>query len=158
LTDSAGHGEAQLTTIAKLGATPIDYVAEPVEQYAARHTDGRGFDAVFDTVGGQNVPPSLAAVKLNGQVATTVSIGEIDLTMAHLRGATLHVVYMLIPLIHGHGAARHGEILDALSAHVDAGRVQPIIDRVFPLAEVAEAHRRMAGKGRLGKVVVQVSA
>lgn len=154
---ATGHGEAQLALIAKLGATPIDYVAEPVQRYVARHTDGRGFDRVFDTVGGQNVPTAMAAVALNGQVATTVSIGEIDLTTAHLRGATLHVVYMLIPLIHGHGAARHGEILADVAVRADAGRLRPVVDSVFPLAATADAHRRMAGKGRLGKVVVQVA-
>lgn len=155
---ASGHGEAQRAVIEKLGATPIDYVDEPVAQYVERHTDGRGFDLVFDTVGGQNVPTALTAVRLNGQVATTVSIGEIDLTMAHLRGATLHVIYMLIPMIHGHGAARHGEILTALAAQVDAGLVRPIVDAVFPLAEVAAAHRRLEGKGRVGKVVVRVAA
>ncbi len=154
---ATGHGEAQLELITKLGATPIDYVAESAEQYVERYTDGRGFDGVFDTVGGQNLPTAFEAVKLNGHVATTVSIGEIDLTRAHLRGATLHVVYMLIPLIHDHGAARHGEILTAVAAQVDAGRVRPVIDSVFPLAEAADAHRRMEGKGRLGKVVVQVA-
>ena len=150
-------GEARLAAVAKLGATPIDYAAEDVNDYVARYTDGVGFDMVFDTVGGRNVPTSLAAVALNGQVATTVSIGEIDLTMAHLRGATLHVIYMLIPLIHGRGAARHGEILRELAALVDGGSVTPIVDSVFPLARAADAHRKLESKTALGKVVVEVA-
>lgn len=154
---ATGSGEVQLKLIADLGATPIDYTAETVEDYVAKYTDGRGFDAIFDTVGGANISTSMAAVKLNGPVATTVSIGEIDLTMAHLQGATLHVIYMLIPLIHDHGAARHGEILAALTDLVEAGEVKPIVDSVFPLAAAADAHRRLEGKGTLGKVVVQVA-
>ncbi|MFN3199507.1 MAG: zinc-dependent alcohol dehydrogenase family protein [Bradymonadia bacterium] len=150
-------GEGRLAAIAELGATPIDYAAESVEDYVARYTDGKGFDGVFDTVGGPNISTSMAAVKLNGQVATTVSIGEVDLTMAHLRGATLHVIYMLIPLIHDHGAARHGEILDTLATLVDDGKVKPIVDTVFPLAQAADAHRKLESKTTLGKVVVEVS-
>ena len=142
----------------ELGATPIDYAADNVEDYVARYTEGAGFDMVFDTVGGPNVPTSLKAVKLNGQVATTVAIGEIDLTMAHLRGATVHVIYMLIPLVHGHGAERHGEILREVASLVDAGKVKPIVDSVFPLEKTADAHRKLESKTTTGKVVVQVAS
>lgn len=148
----------QLAAISELGATPIDYAAERVEDYVARYTDGAGFDMVFDTVGGANVPTSLQAVKLNGQVATTVTLGEVDLTMAHLRGATLHVIFMLIPLIHGHGAERHGEILAELATLADAGHVKPIVDSVFAFANAADAHRKLESKTTLGKVVVQVAS
>ncbi len=151
------HGAERLATIEALGATPIDYAAEPVDDYVARYTDGRGFDLVFDTVGGPNIATSLAAAKLNGQVATTVSIGEVDLTMAHLRGATLHVIYMLIPLIHGHGALAHGIILSKVAALVDRGALAPIVDAVYPLDRAADAHRRLESKAAIGKVVVQVA-
>ncbi len=150
-------GPERLALIKSLGATPIDYTAVPVKDYVARYTDGRGFDAVFDTVGGANIATSLAAVKLNGQVATTVSIGAIDLTQAHLRGATLHVIYMLIPLIHGHGARRHGEILEKISTLADDGQLRPTVDSVFPLDQAAVAHRKLESKTALGKVVVRVA-
>lgn len=150
------HGQARLDAIQFLGATPIDYVETSVDAYVRDYTNGQGFDVVFDTVGGPNIPASLEAVKLNGQVATTVSIGEIDLTMAHLKGATLHVIYMLIPLIHGHGAQRHGDILRAMTTLVQTGQVQPIVDSVYPLEATADAHRKMESKTALGKVVVQI--
>ncbi len=155
---ATGSGETRLEAIRKLGATAIDYTTTSVEEYVARHTEGRGFDVVFDTVGGANLPTSFSGVKLNGEVATTVSIGDIDLTMAHFRGATLHVVYMLIPMIHGHGAARHGEILKAIAELVDANKLRPIVDSVFPLHEAADAHRKLESKTAVGKVVVQVAS
>ncbi|MEM9861575.1 MAG: zinc-dependent alcohol dehydrogenase family protein [Myxococcota bacterium] len=150
------HGAERLAAIEALGAAPIDYVAESVDAYVQRCTDGAGFDLVFDTVGGANLPNSFAAVKLGGQVATTVSLGDIDLTMAHLKGATLHVIYMLIPLIHNQGRARHGEILHALTKLVDAGHVKPIVDTVFPLEKAGEAHAKLESKTALGKVVVEI--
>jgi len=152
------NGQERLAAITELGATPIDYTAESVEDYVARYTEGKGFDMVFDTVGGANISTSLAAVKLNGQVATTVSIGEVDLTMAHLQGATLHVIYMLIPLIHDHGNERHGEILERLTELVDTGKVKPIVRSVFPFEKAADAHRKLESKTALGKVVVELTS
>ena len=151
-------GADRLSAIEALGATAIDYAAEGVEDYVARLTDGHGFDLVFDTVGTTNVPTALTAAKLNGQVITTVSIGEIDLTQAHLRGLTLHVIYMLIPLIHGHGNDRHGEILQEIAALVEAGKLKPIIDSVHPLENATEAHARLESKSAIGKVVVEIAA
>lgn len=149
-------GEQRLQVIDKLGATPIDYATTEVQAYVEQHTGGVGFDMVFDTVGGPNVANSFAAVKLNGQVATTVSIGEIDMTMAHLRGGTLHVIYMLIPLIHDQGAERHGQILKSLAELAEADKLRPIVDSVFPLDSAADAHRKLESKTAIGKVVVEV--
>lgn len=153
---STDSGAERLETISSLGATPIDYMTEQVEDYVSKYTDGKGFDMVFDTVGGPNIATSMAAVKLNGQVATTVSIGEVDLTMAHLQGATLHVIYMLIPMIHNQGNERHGEILNSLAELVDGGKVKPIVHSVFPLYEASAAHQKLESKTAIGKVVVEV--
>ena len=151
-------GAERLATITRLGATAIDYKTDKVADYVARYTDGQGFDVVFDTVGGPNLPTAFEGARLNGAVATTVSIGAIDLTMAHLRGVSLHVVYMLIPMIHDHGAGRHGEILEELASLVDAGKVAPVVDSVYPLDAAADAHRKLESKSAIGKVVVQVEA
>ena len=99
---ATGTGEAQLAAIEQLGATAIDFQAETVADYVDRYTDGAGFDVIFDSVGGANITNSFDAAALNGQVTTTVSMLEIDLTAAHFKGLTLHVVFMLIPMLHNH--------------------------------------------------------
>ena len=48
---STGGGDSQMALIEKLGATPINYQTESVEDYVQKHTDGAGFDIVFDSVG-----------------------------------------------------------------------------------------------------------
>jgi NADPH:quinone reductase len=154
---ATGTGQGQLAVIAKLGAIPIDYVTEGPEQYVARITNGQGFDAVFDTVGNANIVPSLQAARLNGAVATTVALSPVDLTVAHVKGLTLHVVFMLIPMLHDLGKARHTEILQEVATWVDQGKVRPIVDSKHALEHAAKAHARLESGQAIGKVVIAVA-
>ncbi|GMG85010.1 zinc-dependent alcohol dehydrogenase family protein [Paralimibaculum aggregatum] len=154
---ATGTGGKQLGAIEGYCATAIDFRAETVEDYVARHTGGAGFDVVFDTVGGANLTNSFAAAALNAHVATTVSLVELDLSPAHFKGLSLHVVFMLIPMLHDHGREAHGAILARLAEIVDAGALVPMLDEArFTLAEVGAAHDRLTGGQAIGKVVVEV--
>ncbi|MBQ4848278.1 zinc-dependent alcohol dehydrogenase family protein [Pseudoalteromonas sp. MMG005] len=150
-------GNAQSELIKKLGGTAINYKTESVTDYVATYTDGAGFDVVYDSIGGANLLNSFEAAALNGQVATTVSMAEIDLTTAHFKGLSLHVVFMLIPMLYNHKRERHGEILAKIAEIVDAGKLTPIVDEQdFSLEEVGKAHTRLASGQAIGKVVVSV--
>lgn len=154
---STGTGEAKLAAIEKFGATPIDYQAETVEAYVAAHTGGAGFDVVFDTVGGENMTNSFAAAALNAQVVSTVALLALDLSPAHFKGLSLHVVFMLLPMLHDVGCEAHGAILAELAKLVDAGAVKPLLDEQrFGLAEVGDAYARLKSGQAMGKVVVEV--
>lgn len=154
---STGGGDKQLALIEELGATPINYRTETVESYVNEHTSGKGFDIVFDSVGGENMTNSFDAAALNGNVATTVSMVEIDLTAAHFKGLSLHVVFMLIPMLHNHRREEHARILKALSEIVEAGALKPVLDETeYQLAEIGKAHERLESGRAMGKVVVTV--
>lgn len=154
---STGAGDGKLKAIQELGAKPIDYKAEEIEDYVAAHTGGAGFDAVFDTVGGANMTNSFAAAALNAHVVTTVALSEIDLTAAHFKGLSLHIVFMLLPMLHDVRREAHGEILSELARLVDAGAVKPLLDeQLFTLPEVGGAHARLKSGLAIGKVVVEV--
>ena len=83
---STGGGEKQMALIEQLGATAINYKTEPVQKYVDEHTGGGGFDVVFDSVGGANMANSFEAAALNGHVASTVAMCELDLSVAHFKG------------------------------------------------------------------------
>lgn len=154
---ATGGGEKQSALIEKLGATAINYKTETVAEYVEAHTQGAGFDVVYDSIGGANLLNSFDAAALNGQVATTVSMAEIDLTTAHFKGLSLHVVFMLIPMLHNYKREQHGEILARLAEIVDAGELTPIVDEQhFSLEEVGKAHDRLASGQGMGKVVVSI--
>ena len=154
---STGGGDAQLALIESLGATGINYRNDTVEAYVAKYTDGQGFDVVYDSVGGANMLNSFEAATFNGQVITTVSLLELDLSLAHFKGLSLHVVFMLIPMLHNHKRAVHGEILSSLAKIVDEGKLKPVVDeQVFSLDQAGEAHARLGSGKAMGKVVVTV--
>lgn len=153
---ATGGGEPQLALIEQLGATPINYKAETVEDYVAKHTGGAGFEIVFDSVGGANMANSFEAAALNGQIASTVAMCELDLTTAHFKGLSLHVVFMLIPMLNNFKREAHGEILNSLTEIAEAGGLKPVLDEnSYSLDEVGQAYARLqSGKG-MGKVVVE---
>lgn len=152
---ATGSGEKKRALISELGATAIDYRTETVTDYVGKYTNYKGFDVVFDSVGGENILPSFEAAALNGQIATTVSLLELDLSLAHLKGLSLHVVFMLIPMIHDYHREAHGKILTTLAQWVDQGLLKPVVDeQEFTLSEVAKAHDHLASGKAVGKVVI----
>jgi len=153
---STGGGTPQLELIERLGATAINYKTESVEDYVDAHTAGAGFDIVFDSVGGLNMLNSFNAAALNGHVASTVSLCELDLSVAHFKGLSLHVVFMLIPMLHDVGREAHGEILRELATIVDGGGLSPVLDTSnFSLEQAGEAHARLESGSAMGKVVIE---
>ncbi|MEM7519385.1 MAG: zinc-binding dehydrogenase, partial [Planctomycetota bacterium] len=153
---STGGGEKQLELIEGLGAIPINYKTETVEQYVQQHTGGAGFDVVFDSFGGVNMSKSFEAAALNGQVATTVAMCELDLSTAHFKGLSLHVVFMLIPMLHDYRRDMHATILKDVAQIVDAGRLSPVLDDTqFSLGGADQAHARLESKQAMGKVVIE---
>ena len=154
---ATGTGADQLAVIEGFGARPIDFKSEEIEAYVGSHTGGAGFDAVFDSVGGANLTNSFAAAALNAQVVTTVALSEIDLSPAHFKGLSLHIVFMLLPMLHDHGREVHGKILAELAQLVDAGAVKPLLDQPsFTFAKTSQAYSRLLSGKAIGKVVVEI--
>ncbi len=154
---STGGGDTQLDLIESLGAKGINYRSESVADYVKKYTNGEGFDVVFDSVGGENIVNSFAAAALNGHVATTVSMLDIDLTTAHFKGLSLHVVFMLIPMLHRYKRQQHGDVLTTLANIVDAGKLKPVVDtNRFEFHEIGKAHDYLNSGKAIGKVVVSI--
>lgn len=136
----------------------ISYRDETIADGAARLTQGRGYDCVLDATGGSDIASAFAAARLNGQVATIVSHYSADLAPMHIKGLSLHVIFMLIPLIHNLGRERHGAWLRELKALAEAGQVKPFLDpRRFALADLAAAHTHLESGEAVGKIVVDIA-
>lgn len=149
--------DAQADIVKAYGATPINYKSESVEDYVAKHTGGTGFDVIYDSVGGENMAKSFEAAALNAHIVTTVSLLELDLSLAHFKGLSIHVVFMLIQMLHDYKRETHGAILRDIAAIVDTGALTPLLDETeFNLTDVGEAYARLSSGAATGKVVVEV--
>lgn len=140
-----------------LGAKEIiNYHDESVKDYVTRLTNDKGFDVVFDTVGGENIDKSLSAVALYGDVISIQATTSHNLLPLHAKSASLHAVFMLLPLIHNVQRERQGKILKEIATLVDDGYLKPLIDpHLFNFENVGEAHAFLESGKAVGKIVVQ---
>lgn len=150
--------EAKAAIARQLGADHcIFYKDMEVQDYVSQYTANRGFDVIFDTVGGDNIAKCFQAAALNGTVVSVSSRSQQDLSPMHAKGLTLHVVFMLIPLLHNLGRERHGDILRQIASLVDVKHLKPLIDqRQYRLADIAAAHKCLESGAAVGKVIVTI--
>lgn len=143
--------------IEELGAIPIDYDTMTVDDYVGRHTDGRGFDVIYDTVGGTTLDASFSAVRRFGHVVSALGWGTHTLAPLSFRAASYSGVFTLLPLLTGEGRAHHGDILREAARLVDAGKLRPRLDpRRFGLSSVTEAHAAIEDRSAQGKIVIDI--
>jgi NADPH2:quinone reductase len=144
--------------VRSLGALEVvNFHEEKVEQYVDRLTAGRGFDVIFDTVGGKNLELSLAAAKSGGRISTTNARVTLDLTEAHSKGLSLYVIFMMLPLLEDTGRDGHGRILRDVARLVDEGKLRPLLDQEqFTLNTAPDAQRRLQSGRARGKVVISL--
>lgn len=140
------------------GATAIDYRSTTAADYVALHTDGEGFDIVYDTVGGATLDASFAAVKVyTGHVLSCLGWGEHTLAPLSFRGATYSGVFTLLPLLTGRGRRHHGEIMAHAAQMAEAGHLRVLLDdERFTLGEVNQAYERVRSAAAQGKVVIDI--
>jgi NADPH:quinone reductase len=151
---------AKCTAAAAIGAAhAIDYKAEDFVARVAEITAGRGVDLVLDMVGGDYLPRNLQCMADDGRhVSIAFQRGpraDLDL-VAVMRKRLILTGSMLRPRSIAFKTAIAETLEGAIWPEFESGRLQPVTDRVFPLAEAAEAHRRMEAGEHVGKIVLAV--
>ncbi|MFQ5945655.1 MAG: zinc-binding dehydrogenase [Anaerolineae bacterium] len=146
---TASTGE-KLEQATELGAdTGINYTDSDFAQEIKRLTGKRGVDVVVEHVGADTFAKSVASLTRNGRLvtcgATTGSDARFNLRQLFVKQ---------LELIGTYGGSR-GELRQVLAATAQ-GRIRPVIDRIYPLEEAAEAHRRMEARGQFGKLILEV--
>lgn len=162
-TGGVGHVALQLARLAGSQVTAsvsTEAKAETAKQLGAddvhigRDAPEDEYDIVIDTIGGENVARSMRQIATHGRVVTIAARTNADLSPMHAKAASLHVVFMLLPLLTGKGRDEHGSILSKLAALVDGGRVKPLIADRFAFADAAKAHEVLEGGKHIGKIVL----
>ncbi len=140
--------EAKLARGRELGADyGIDHYRQKISDEVRKITNKEGVDIVIEHVGSATWDESLKSLKNAGTLvtcgATTGPIVGIDLRHLFARQLTLLGSYM----------GTMGELHEVLG-HIFAGRLKPVVDRVFPLSEIRAAHEYLEKSEMFGKIVV----
>jgi NADPH2:quinone reductase len=126
---------------------------ESVENYVEKYTDGRGFDAIFDPVGGNNLTNSFKAAKLKGVICTTNARATLDIGPMHAKALTLHALLMTVPMLFNIERERHGRILDHISNLIEQGKLRIKRDKQqFTFEEITKAHEYLEAGKAIGKI------
>lgn len=148
--------EAKLALARKLGAdAAINYTTQDFVAEVMRLTDGVGVDRVLECVGGDVLIKSVTALAPGGRLMIygRASGSLPELAPDAIFARNLHVIGLNIG-----GApwtqAMHREALEACLALIASGQARPVISSVFPMAQVAAAHRYLANRQTMGKVVL----
>jgi NADPH:quinone reductase-like Zn-dependent oxidoreductase len=118
-----------------------------------------GVDVILDMVAGAYFPKNLEALKTGGRLVHIAAQGggTVDLPIIKIMQKRLIITgSTLRPRSAEEKARLAGEVERHVWPWIAAGKVRPMVERVFPLAEAASAHALLEGGGHLGKVVLEV--
>jgi putative PIG3 family NAD(P)H quinone oxidoreductase len=153
-------GEERIARVTALGGTVgVDYRNADFVAVAMQATGGRGVDVVIDFVGGPYLERNLRALAEGGRL---VQVGVLGGPRGMLPlDLLLHRYLRIIGTVM---KSRSLEDKVAMTARFsqrwlgafESGALHPIVDRIFPLAQTADAHRAMEASGNFGKIVLSV--
>lgn len=147
---ATASSDEKLVKARELGADhTINHKSQKIRDEVRRITGKRGVDVVFEHVGTATWDDSLASLAASGRLvtcgATTGYDAKVDLRFLFTRQLSLLGSYM--------GTKND---LRTVMKLVAGGRLKPVVDRVFPLAEAAAAHAYLESGAQFGKVVLTV--
>jgi NADPH:quinone reductase-like Zn-dependent oxidoreductase len=142
--------DEKLERARKLGATEtVNYKTTPEWGDRARElTGGRGVDHVVEVGGAGTLGQSLRAVRMGGQISM---IGVLS------GGGQANPMPILMKNVRVQGIfVGSREMFEAMNRAIAAHGLRPVVDRVFPFAEAAEAFRHMERAGHFGKICIRM--
>ncbi len=144
----------------ELGADrAINYKTEDFVAVVKEATGGRGVDVILDMVGGEYVDRELKCLADDGRLViiamlggakATVNLNDILRRRLTLTGSTLR------PRPIGFKGAIARALREKVWPHMESGAIKPVVYRIFPLAEAAQAHALMESGTHIGKIVLAV--
>jgi len=153
---------AKVHACLELGADGgINYNAEDFVVRTLDETGDDGADVILDVMGAAYLERNIEALAGDGRIVVIGLQGgthaELDLSMLNRKRGSITATHL-----RNRPAAQKAKIVAAFARDVipalAAGTMRPVIDRVFPLDDVADAHRLLESGAVIGKVVLQVAA
>jgi NADPH:quinone reductase-like Zn-dependent oxidoreductase len=143
------QGEQQAKLASRLGADlVVDVRSREFVKDVLDWTDGRGVDVAIDNLGGNVLQKSIDATRGSGTIVAMGFVAGVDVSF-HIRNFFFTHKRLLGTLMGDIDDFRWG------LQQVKAGKIRPMLDRVLPLAQAAEAHRLIASNAITGKLVLK---
>jgi NADPH:quinone reductase-like Zn-dependent oxidoreductase len=145
---ATSRSEAKLGQARKLGAeeaVPTEGFSGPIRELTAK----KGADVIFDSVGAATIDEDLKALALGGRIVTCGSTSGPKVTLLWPRVFFRHADIL------GSTMGNSGEFEDVLSLLAEG--VKPVVDSVYPLAEVQAALTHLDAADQFGKVILRVA-
>lgn len=140
----------KLAKARELGADDIiNYREQDFAKEVRRLTNKKGVDIVIDHVGKDTFGKSIASLARGGRLVTcgATSGPDVDIDLRYVFARHLS-------LLGSHMGGKHE--LAELLPFFDTGALKPVVDRVLPLEEAADAHRRLENREQFGKIVLRI--
>lgn len=153
--------DAKRRAVSDLGAdATIDYTTEDFVARVHELTDGRGVDVVVDVVGGPYLQRNLDVLALEGRLVVVSVIGgpeaELSLRQLMLRRLTITASTLRARSVDEKAAVTDALRRDVLPGFAD-GSLRVLVDSVFDLDDVADAHRSLEAGDHAGKIILRVA-
>ncbi len=151
--------EDKLARVRELGLQyGINYKQRDYAEAIKDLTRGQGVDAVFEMLGGEHVAKSVRCVRDFGRVivygAATGETPQLDTRILYAKGASVHGLWL--SYLSGNRPLMESA-WKQLSEWVAAGKLHPVIGKVFPLEQAREAYTLMQEGKNYGKIVLKIS-
>lgn len=145
----------------ELGADrAVNYREEDFADAVKEATGGRGVDVVLDSIGAPYLERNLASLALGGRLVEIGLMGgakgELNLGVVVAKRLSIHGSTLRSRPVAEKAAITAGFVA-AFGPALRAGRLDPVVDRVLPLAQAGEAHRAMKASEHFGKIVLRVA-
>jgi NADPH:quinone reductase len=156
---TAGSAE-KCAFLERYGVTAINYKEQDFSAVIAAQTGKRGVDVVLDMVGGPYIQKNIRALAPRGRLVQVAfmqgSKAELDLMHVMIKRLTITGSTMR-PRTSAEKAAIAQSLKQKVWPLLEKGKVAPVIERVFPLEQAAEAHRLMESSTHIGKIMLRVA-
>lgn len=156
----AGRTRERLERLKPLGADACVVLGDDMVRETRAANDGRGVDLIMDLAGGADLGRRMDALANRGRcVLVGVLAGtRTDLDLADVLRRRLRVIGSVLRARSRRDKAKLvADFLDFAAQRLDDGRLRPIIDRVLPFEDIADAYRQLQAGGVWGKIVLRVS-
>jgi NADPH2:quinone reductase len=157
---TAGSDE-KCAAIVRLGAQAINYKTQDFAEEIAKATDKAGVDVVLDMVGAPYTQRNLACCARGGRLVQVAFMQGSKAEQLDLLPIMVKRLSVTGSTMRPRTAAEKGEIANQLRREIwpllDRGAFAPVIDKVFPLGEVAAAHALMESSTHIGKIMLHIA-